>query len=175
MAPFGGSQLLVETFNQLNLSSNCLPDSISRLFWFPGFVGRKLWGWEPCSISGWSGYKFRLQIAVQVAWVVGPLVPDLENAPVISKYSDIVQHFNIPSQLYLLWMSLIPTPIPSPTSSTGLRTHYLTFSSGCVLNCFMLSSLPCLYAFCWPAIPASCYIFNFFIVIFSGSVLFICS
>ena len=24
---------------------------------------------------------------------------------------------------------------------------------GCILNCFMLSSLPCFYAFCWSAIP----------------------
>ena len=30
---------------------------------------------------------------------------------------------------------------------------------GCILNCFMLSSLPCFYAFCWSAIPTSCYIF----------------
>ena len=29
-------------------------------------------------------------------------------------------------------------------------------------NCFMLSSLPCFYAFCWSAIPTSCYIFNVF-------------
>ena len=33
---------------------------------------------------------------------------------------------------------------------------------GCILNCFMLSSLPCFYAFCWSAIPTSCYIFNVF-------------
>ena len=32
----------------------------------------------------------------------------------------------------------------------------------CVLNCFILSSLPCFYAFCWCAIPTSCYIFNVF-------------
>jgi len=32
----------------------------------------------------------------------------------------------------------------------------------CVLDCFMLSSLLCLYAFCWSAIPTSCYIFNVF-------------
>ena len=32
----------------------------------------------------------------------------------------------------------------------------------CVLNCFMLSSLPCFYAFCWSTIPTSCYIFNAF-------------
>jgi len=31
----------------------------------------------------------------------------------------------------------------------------------CVLNCFMLSSLPCFYAICWSAIPTSCYIFYF--------------
>ena len=33
---------------------------------------------------------------------------------------------------------------------------------GCILNCFMLPSLPCFYAFCWSAIPTSCYIFNVF-------------
>ena len=33
----------------------------------------------------------------------------------------------------------------------------------CVLNCFMLSSLSCFCAFCWSAIPISCYIFNDFI------------
>ena len=33
---------------------------------------------------------------------------------------------------------------------------------GCILNCFMPSSLPCFYAFCWSAIPTSCYIFNVF-------------
>ena len=33
---------------------------------------------------------------------------------------------------------------------------------GCILNCFMLSSLPCFYAFCWSAIPTSCHIFNVF-------------
>ena len=31
---------------------------------------------------------------------------------------------------------------------------------GCMLNCFMLSSLPFFYAFCWSAIPTSHYIFN---------------
>ena len=30
---------------------------------------------------------------------------------------------------------------------------------GCILNCLMLSSLPCFYAFYWYAIPTSCYIF----------------
>jgi len=33
---------------------------------------------------------------------------------------------------------------------------------GCILNWFMISSLPCFYAFCWPATPTSCYIFNVF-------------
>jgi len=31
---------------------------------------------------------------------------------------------------------------------------------GCIPNCFMLSSLPCFHAFCWSAIPTSCYVFN---------------
>jgi len=56
MVPFGGSQLLVEAFIQLNLSCNCHPDSISCPFCYPGSVGRKLWEWEPCSIPNWSGY-----------------------------------------------------------------------------------------------------------------------
>ena len=30
----------------------------------------------------------------------------------------------------------------------------------CILNCFMLSSLPCFHAFCWSAILTSCYLFN---------------
>ena len=30
----------------------------------------------------------------------------------------------------------------------------------------MLSSLPCSYAFCWSAIPTSCYIFNVFLFLF---------
>jgi len=34
----------------------------------------------------------KLQVALQVGRVVGPYVPDLENATVISKYSSIVQH-----------------------------------------------------------------------------------
>ena len=36
--------------------------------------------------------KFRLQVALVVGRVVGPFVPDLENATVISKYSGIAQH-----------------------------------------------------------------------------------
>ena len=37
----------------------------------------------------------------------------------------------------------------------------------------MLSSQPCLYAFCWSAIPTSCYIFNAFI--FAHVTFFSCS
>ena len=33
---------------------------------------------------------------------------------------------------------------------------------GCILNCFMWSSLPCFVSFCHSAIPTSCYIFNGF-------------
>ena len=36
--------------------------------------------------------QFRLQVALQVGRVVGPFVPDLENATVIGKYSGIVPH-----------------------------------------------------------------------------------
>jgi len=38
--------------------------------------------------------------------------------------------------------------------------RHVGYQWGCILNCFMLSSLPCFYAFCWCAIPTSCYIFN---------------
>jgi len=34
----------------------------------------------------------------------------------------------------------------------------------CILNSFMLLSLPCFYAFCWSAIPTTCYSFNDFIL-----------
>ena len=36
---------------------------------------------------------------------------------------------------------------------------------GCTQNCFMLSSLPCFYAFCWSVIPTSRYIINVFILV----------
>ena len=36
--------------------------------------------------------QFRLQVALQVGRVVGPFVPELENATVISKYSGIAPH-----------------------------------------------------------------------------------
>ena len=36
--------------------------------------------------------QFRFQVALQVDRVVGPFVPDLENATVISKYSSIAPH-----------------------------------------------------------------------------------
>ena len=36
--------------------------------------------------------KFRLQVALVVGRVVGPFVPELENATVISKYSGIAPH-----------------------------------------------------------------------------------
>jgi len=40
----------------------------------------------------------------------------------------------------------------------------------CILNCFMLSSLHCFYAFCWSAISTSRYTFLtfFFILVLSG-------
>ena len=38
---------------------------------------------------------------------------------------------------------------------------------GCILNCFLLSSLPCVYAFCWSTIPTSCYKFNVFSFLYS--------
>ena len=34
---------------------------------------------------------------------------------------------------------------------------------GCIPDCFMLSSLPCFPAFCWSAIPTSCYYFIIYI------------
>jgi len=38
-------------------------------------------------------------------------------------------------------------------------------TSGCILNCSILSSLPCFYAFGWFAIPTSRYIFNVFFIL----------
>ena len=35
----------------------------------------------------------------------------------------------------------------------------------CLLNCLCYHPLPCFYAFCWSAIPTSCYIFNVFILV----------
>jgi len=35
----------------------------------------------------------------------------------------------------------------------------------CVLNCFIVSSLPCFYAFCWSAFPIARYICSVFILI----------
>ena len=48
----------------------------------------------------------------------------------------------------------------NPTLHIFPHQRYVGWSG--VLNCFMLSSLPCFYAFCWSAIPTSCYIFNVF-------------
>ena len=36
--------------------------------------------------------QFRLQVALQLGGVVGPFVPDLENAKVISKYCAMATH-----------------------------------------------------------------------------------
>ena len=54
---------------------------------------------------------------------------------------------------------------PSPQWGWGLRERHKQKGRtvrSCVLNCFMLSSVPCFYAFCWSAIPTSCYIFDIF-------------
>ena len=47
-------------------------------------------------------------------------------------------------------------------NTVGVRGVFGYVGWSCVLNCLMLSSLPCFYALCWSAIPASCYIFNVF-------------
>ena len=44
----------------------------------------------------------------------------------------------------------------------SLASFHIKDMWSCVLNCFMLSSLPCFYAFCWSSISTSCYIFNVF-------------
>jgi len=42
----------------------------------------------------------------------------------------------------------------------------------CIPNCFMLSSLPCFYAFCWSAIPTSRNIFNVFLFLHVEVIIF---
>ena len=51
---------------------------------------------------------------------------------------------------------------PHPTYLSTLKI--CTGGIACVPNCFMLSSLPCFPAFCWIAIPTSCYILFFNLV-----------
>jgi len=59
------------------------------------------------------------------------------------------------------WLPQFPdTSVYNPTLHIFPHQRYVRWS--CVLNCFMLSSLPCFYAFCWSAIHTSCYIFNVF-------------
>ena len=58
---------------------------------------------------------------------------------------------------------------PHPTYLSTVKRYV---GWGCIPNCFVLSSLPCFYAFCWSAIPTSCYIFN---VCYSCSRHFSCS
>ena len=54
---------------------------------------------------------------------------------------------------------------PHPTYLSTLKICRVELCTE--LNCLMLSSLPCFYAFCWSAIPTSCYIFNvFFLFLF---------
>ena len=48
------------------------------------------------------------------------------------------------------------------TAEPHIFPHQRYVGWSCVLNCFMLSSLPYFYAFCWSVIPTSCYIFNVF-------------
>ena len=48
------------------------------------------------------------------------------------------------------------------TPTLHIFPHQRYVGGSCALNCFMLSSLPCFYAFCWSAIPTSCYSFNVF-------------
>ena len=51
-----------------------------------------------------------------------------------------------------------PNPLETPLA-TGLIFNVERYVGwGYILNCSMLSSLPCFYAFCWSAIPTSCYI-----------------
>ena len=66
--------------------------------------------------------------------------------------------------------------VPGHFRSRDLTWHILPHQRyvgwSCVLNCFMLSSLPCFNIFCWSAIPTSCYICNVF---YSWSCHFFCS
>ena len=44
--------------------------------------------------------------------------------------------------------------------------------NNCILNCFMLSSLPCLSTFCHFAVPTSCYIIKFLMLLSENAVAF---
>ena len=61
--------------------------------------------------------------------------------------------------------------------SIQLHHAYISFHIkdnmvGGVLNCFMLSTLACFYAFCWSAIPTSCYILMFLFLFVSLFLIF---
>jgi len=76
-------------------------------------------------------------------------------------------HCNLLSSVAVYMVPLILTICPINTSQLDNPTlhifpHQWYVGWSCVLNCFMLSSLPCFYAFSWSAIPTSCYIFNVF-------------
>jgi len=63
-------------------------------------------------------------------------------------------------------MNNTPSVAKKHRESTEPESHLERYVGwGCILNCFMLSSLPCFYAFCWSAIPTSCDIFDVFIVV----------
>jgi len=55
---------------------------------------------------------------------------------------------------------------PHPTYLSIWYDLALYVGWSCILNCFMLSSLPCFYALCWSAIPSSHYIFNDFFIFY---------
>ena len=51
---------------------------------------------------------------------------------------------------------------PHPTHLSIWYDLALYIGWSCIPNCFLLSSLPCFYAFCWSAIPTSHQMFNLF-------------
>ena len=71
---------------------------------------------------------------------------------------------------HILCVRVIPTLestdswYKTPTYLFSIYTYYgkRSLYGGCILNCFMWSSLPCFYTFCRSAIPTSYYILNVF-------------
>ena len=63
------------------------------------------------------------------------------------------------SRTLITWGNFIGIQYTTPPY---ISFHIKDIGWSCVLNCFMLSSLPCFCAFCWSVIPTSCYIFNVF-------------
>ena len=97
-----------------------------------------------------------------------PSLPSLECTVVLWGETELIGPWSASPRLHLgSDMKFLPgvreiTDIAFHGDCTAIFPHQRYVGWSCVLNCFMLSSLPCFYAFCWSAIPTSSYIFNVF-------------